>query len=647
MQILTRKISQNLYLALTKSATYNVPAYNLNTDINVQVKHQGRTNECWAFSTITMLETNLALNKNVNKTFSPRHMDYSTAKTFTDGINPYGYNREVGDGGLATFGLAYLTNGKGAVLESEMPFEDNEQKIALNEIEKEVDTIVSGYASLPSLYKEYETGSGKVTYTNNGNGLNKYIYTDEEVTKLRNMIKNHIVKYGAVAAVTAANHAEYYSNQKDPMKSEAYFCNNADMVRDHAVTIVGWDDTYSKDNFTGIAKPTTNGAYICLNSYGKESFNDGYLYISYEDALIETLLYGIKETSDVDYDELYQYNLMGENTAIGLTTRSEGYIGTVFTRDASKEEKLTHVGVSIPDDVSLEIYVNPNGNSTVISGLEKIATTDVLEPGYHRIKVKETELNGNNFAIVIKEKSDAGRFYFSIEASVPNSLYSTITGNPGKSLYSVDGYNWKSLSNESITGFDMKNTDLCIKAFTDMVEKVEEPKEDEEQKPTPNPDDEKEPDVPIPDDKEEQKPDKEPETEKNTLTSTEYSINENDIYLIKYLTTSKNFKSKIKTNSEEIVIKDKNGKTIKDSDYIKTGMKMTLDDGTEYTLIVRGDIDCSGNVELLDFSKMIAHYCYGKEFTISGDSLKAADMNADLIIDLTDISQMVVLYMDI
>ena len=212
MQILTRKISTNLYLALTKTATYNVPAYNLNTDINVQVKHQGRTNECWAFSTITMLETNLALNKNINKTFSPRHMDYSTAKTFTDGINPYGYNREVGDGGLATFGLAYLTNGKGAVLESEMPFEDNEQKIALNEIEKEVDTIVSGYASLPSLYKEYETGSGKVTYTNNGNGLNKYIYTDEEVTKLRNMIKNHIVKYGAVAAVTAANHAEYYSN---------------------------------------------------------------------------------------------------------------------------------------------------------------------------------------------------------------------------------------------------------------------------------------------------------------------------------------------------------------------------------------------------------------------------------------------------
>ena len=93
--------------------------------MTLRLKHQGRTNECWAFSTVTMLETNLALLKNVNKTFSARHMDYSTIKTFTDGENSYGYNREAGSGGLAPFGLAYLTNGKGAVLEEQMPFEDN------------------------------------------------------------------------------------------------------------------------------------------------------------------------------------------------------------------------------------------------------------------------------------------------------------------------------------------------------------------------------------------------------------------------------------------------------------------------------------------------------------------------------------------
>ena len=46
-----------------------------------------------------------------------------------DGINPEGFNREIGKGGIPICGLAYLTNGQGAVLEANMPFENNENKI--------------------------------------------------------------------------------------------------------------------------------------------------------------------------------------------------------------------------------------------------------------------------------------------------------------------------------------------------------------------------------------------------------------------------------------------------------------------------------------------------------------------------------------
>lgn len=619
VQILTRKISEKLYSALTKAATYNVPAYNLKNDINIQIKNQGSTNECWAFSTVTMLETNLALTKNINKTFSPRHMDYSTLKTFTDGINPYGYNREAGSGGLAPFGLAYLTNGKGAVLESEMPFVDNEEQISLSELDKTVDTIVSDYVSLPTLYKEYAE-SGEVTYTNGGVGENRKVYTAEEVTEIRNIIKDHIVKYGAVSSVTAANHTEFYNNKSNPFKATAFFCNNNLYARDHAVTIVGWDDTYSKNNF-GDIKPSTDGAYICTNTYGTESFDNGYIYISYEDSLIESLLYGIQTASSVDYDNLYQYNPMGDNTALGVNTKTEGYIASVYNRDASKDETLTYVGVSIPQDSSLEIYVNPKGNSTILSGLTKVATTGVLKAGYHRIDVDDIKLTGNSFAIVVKQSSETGTFYFSIEACVPSSLYSTITGNPGKCLYSLDGYTWKNLSTEAIDGFDMTNTDLCIKAFTDEAEE-ENPTDDE---PT-NPDD---------------------DTDEITLKSSSYLIKDNgDIYKIANLTTFSKFKSNITTNSKTIVVTDKNGTEIKDTDYIKTGMKMTLSDGKVYTLIVRGDIDGCGNVTILDFSKFLAHYCYGNEFTLTGDSLKAADLNCDMKIETTDFSQMVDLYMN-
>ena len=135
-QILTRNFSKSLINGLIQAVTYSSPSYNLNSDISVEVKHQGVTNECWAFSTITALETNLELNRNIQKRFSPRHMDYATARTFTDGINELGYAREVGEGGLQMMGMSYLTNGQGAVLEEDMPFENNESQISLLEIDK-------------------------------------------------------------------------------------------------------------------------------------------------------------------------------------------------------------------------------------------------------------------------------------------------------------------------------------------------------------------------------------------------------------------------------------------------------------------------------------------------------------------------------
>lgn len=599
-QILYRNFAKSLNNALIRSATYNSPSYNLNTDISVEVKHQGITNECWAFSMLSSLETNLEINKNIQKRFSARHMDYATARTFEDGINPLGWGREIGDGGLAPIALAYLTNGQGAVLESDMPFENNEEKIRLEEINKKVDTIVTDYVALPALYKEYAVDNGEVVYTNGGIGSSLVIYQDDEVKNMRNIIKNHIIKYGAISAVTAGNHVEFYNNT-DITKATAYFCNNNSIVRDHAVTIVGWDDNYSKDNFTGIAKPYSDGAYIVINTYGTKNFDNGYMYISYEDALIETLLYGIQSTSDVDYDNLYQYNPYGDNTALGIEGKEVGYIASVYARDISKKEILNYVGVSIPDNVSLEIYINPNGNSTIINGLTKIAETEVLEPGYHRIPVEPTKLTGNSFAIVIKQKSTENRFYFSIEAGLDDSIYENITGNPGKTLFSFDGYSWKNLSSQTGIGLDMTKCDVCIKAFTDYyVEEVE-------------------------------------------LLSENYIIRDEDIYKITHDTTFEKFKENIVTNSEIIEVYDEDGEKIKDDELIKTGMTLKLSNDKAYKLIVRGDTNCSGTLSLIDFSKVIANYT-DSTCALEGDALKAADLSCDGKISLIDISQMIVLY---
>jgi hypothetical protein len=63
----------------------------------------------------------------------------------------------------------------------------------------------------------------------------------------------------------------------------------------HAVSVVGWDDNYPKENFLEIdgKKPENDGAWLIKNSYGTDYGPlGGYIYISYEDGYLFKLLDG-------------------------------------------------------------------------------------------------------------------------------------------------------------------------------------------------------------------------------------------------------------------------------------------------------------------------------------------------------------------
>ena len=587
--------------------------YNLAEEIPIRIKHQGITSQCWAFSIISSLESNIALNTNAKTLadipdFSERHMDYSTSKTFEDGINENGYKREIGVGGLPIMGLSYLVNGTGAVLEEKMPFENNEDKIKLKELDQPVDTTATGYKMLTGIFKEFDK-NGNIKYSD---GVGNY-YTDEEVKAIRKVIKENIVKYGAIAAMTAGNHTQYYNNQTEPAKSTAYFCNDSSIERDHAITIVGWDDNYSKENFNENCRPSTDGAYIILNSYGENSFNNGYMYISYEDVLIETDLTIVTGSEKVDYDKIYQNDYYGGLFAVGTTTADTGYYGTKFTREFNEKEHLTDVGITVSDYVDVEIYLNSSGNSTLLSSLIKVGEAKNLEPGYYKIDVTPTKLTGNEFSIVVKQKSKNGIFYFSMETAVDATVFEEVKTS-GNSYYSMDGYTWTNINELEIQGMNMKSSDVCIKAFT---------KEIEEEKPT------------VPE---------EPVVPEDKFESSTYKISEKSIMKVKYKTTKEKFLNNITTNLE-MSIYTEDGKEVTDENtIIKTGMKLKVSNGKEYVIAVRGDMNCDGLIDIVDLSKLLAHYVQSKGFILQNSPLLAADLNCDGIVDIIDISQMVVLY---
>lgn len=616
------------------SATSTQSRYSLTDDLNLRVEHQGSTSECWAFSLLKAMETNIAINTQTRelRNFSERHMDYATSKTFLDGVNQEGFAREVGVGGLPICGLAYLTNGQGAVLEENMPFENNENKINLSEINKPVDTIVTEYVMLPSINKKYERdANGNTTavkyYKSTGEE-----YTGDDLNRARQMIKEHIVKYGAVATMTAGNYTEFYNNS-NPFKASTYNCNVA-KTRDHAITIVGWDDNYSRDNFIEGAKPSSDGAYIILNSYGTESFDNGYMYVSYEDFLVEDEVYGICGTSNVDYDKLYQHDFYGGIFQIGSSGRSTGYYATVFEKDNTQEEYLHSVGITLADYAKVEIYVNPSGNDVNESALKLVAApTTTFSPGYHTIDFDEIKVEGKEFTIVVKQTSDNNQFYFSIETSVDGTCYSNVKSSK-LSYYSLDGEKWKNINTAKIDGINLVNADVCIKAFVNT--NTSNPDKPDEPAIPDNPDDPNRPENP-------EDPTKPDEPKEDYFKSNVYKIEEETIMKIDGETSISNFFGNVSTNLD-LSFMDGDVKITDNNQVIKTGMKLKLSNEKEYTLIVRGDINGDGRLSLVDISKLIMHYNEAKGFELQGDAKKGADMNADGKISLVDVSQMIMVY---
>jgi C1A family cysteine protease len=632
------------------SATVSDTKYNLADVLNMRVEHQGSTSECWAFSLIKSMETNIALTSGETelKDFSERHMDYATSKTFTDGINENGFSREVGKGGLPISGLAYLTNGEGAVLESDMPFEDNENKISLSQIDKEVNTIASEYIIFPSINKKYQKDSNGNTTSVKYYNSNGSEYTQTELNDARNMIKNYLVTKGAITTMTVGNYAQYYNNL-NVFSATAYNCNDVTKIRDHAVTIVGWDDNYSKDNFAEGAKPSTDGAYIVLNSYGDSSFDNGYLYISYEDYFIENEMYGVANTSSVDYDNIYQHDFYGAVYQIGSASIGTGYYASVYKRDTSDDEILNSVGVSLSNYSNIEIYVNPTGSELNSSKWVKVGSSNgTLEPGYHRIDINPIELTESEFAIIVKQTSKDGTFYFSLEANVPGTAYECVSSE-NLSYISMDGTTWSNLTDLDISGLDMTKADVCVKGFTttksvdnNQNSEDENNKGDNNQNNNQNNDQDNNIGNNEQDNNNQNNNDQNQTEEK--ITSDKYTIKDDYIMNIESETTLEIFNQNIKISLDKDVTKE-NGEIVSEkSETIKTGMKLKLSDGTEYTLIVRGDINGDGRLSLIDISKLILHYNENKGFELTGNALKGADMNIDGIINLVDVSQMIMIY---
>lgn len=482
---------------------------------NLVIKDQQQTNSCWAFASLSSLETNLALynyknNINLSKVFdySERHMEYATSKTFANNMeNNIGYNRKAGSGGNYQFASSYLTNGTGAISETEMPFENNENIIDIEQIQNKT---VSSQIYDTIVFPDYRYES------------------DENRTEIMNQIKQHIQNYGSVmASIHGASDSSFGSNCYND-ETAAKFCNNSiSHTTDHAISIIGWDDNYSIDNFIEGSRPKSAGAWIIRNSWGErleyiladlkeeifktyrqQCINSGWnsaeeipnsfitdngytiegniayilngdhglYYISYEDVNISKEMFGIIKSADtVDYDYIYQYDKFFPTMQLTLNS-SNMILCNIFNKNTTETEYLEQVSLYAPETYTCKVYVNPNGSGKSKSDLQlvqlKAGESETVSAGYHTLEfLNPVELKSNSFAVVIEIQSSKSSVKLPIESKVNGvTEYASVTVETGKCFVSpgnnLENAQWNDLSKLTEQNSSLVNGDSSIKAFT-------------------------------------------------------------------------------------------------------------------------------------------------------------------------------------
>lgn len=386
------------------------------------VKRQGSVGACWAFAACAVIETQLLKAGRGEWDLSEKNM-----------VNLHGFEAGPDDGGNDYLALAYLLRWGGAVAET-------------NDV---YCTLLENWTPSPRLRPALRIQN--VVWVPGRNN----VYDN-------NTLKKAIKNYGAVAT------SIYWGGSYESTSN--YYCGVSKNCN-HAITVVGWDDNYSTNNFK--TTPAGNGAWLIKNSWGTSYGDRGYYHVSYYDmnfAIWEGAVF-IPATEDENYDAVYGYDTLG---AIGVTGNYDENTleAAVFT--SAWNEEIAAVGV----------YSNIDNNNYVVSvytNVTRTTSTDSPNPladgalastvsgtlataGFTTVHLPKAVkiADGTNFAIVFEQTgtrhphlfccsdtNDDGSYYAIVDAKAGNTYWGKVTSG---------ATNWADLATEDRIA--------CLKAYT-------------------------------------------------------------------------------------------------------------------------------------------------------------------------------------
>ena len=398
----------------TLPARYNLAENGFVTD----VKNQQDSGNCWAFAALASLET--CVLKASNKTFN---FSVENMKNLIEMYSAYGWKMETNEGGYNGMPMGYLASWLGPVNATLDPFDDKGTLSPLLDSEMHIQNIYV----LPA----------RTSYTDN------------------DAIKEAILKYGGLYA--SYYHSAGYLNSKTNAYYDPYTGNG-----NHAITVVGWDDNYSKNNF--YTAPAGDGAFIVKNSWGSSWGDKGYFYISYYDRVLfavnkdnQAFTYILNDT--VRYTKNYQYDVAGMTDYL-ITGKKTVWYQNIYNATGNEVIAAVSTFFNTTVDYEISIYVNDVLQLTQNGRHEG--------SGYYTIPLKEyvPVAVGDIFKIVVKLANPQNGY-----AAVPISEQLSTTRcyyAPGVSYFSNDGKKWTDLYDYSASAYShtYNSQVACLKAFT-------------------------------------------------------------------------------------------------------------------------------------------------------------------------------------
>jgi len=492
------------------------------------VKLQNPWGTCWSFATIAAAETSIMYESDLYVTEeNPNPLDLSEKQVawFAYVPVPDDYeNNQGGEGihcidktGNETRDPKVIYNQGGTVLQAEQLFTSAIGPLA----EKYLPYGPTGIT--PDNYMNYanirEDGvamgwSDEVDWSVPDEERMYYSYLLEESKNLPSAADNN--QEGVLAMksellsgrpVWIAYFAEHYLPSQDSNTAEGkyIYLNEAgqcshytyqEVEANHAVTVVGYDDNYSRDNFVAGHRPPGNGAWLVKNSWGAEKASfpnqrpegwgnggDGYFWLSYYDKSImmeQTLNFDLSEETLAEESRfVYEYDLMPSDLVTNLMVESPISYANVFT--AEERGELNEVGVSTQEgnsQVAVSIYLlDKNAKDPTDDVLLETLQKTYPYSGYHKIPLTQSHILKENqkFAVVVTEVKD-GNYCIPLHYEINKNMTEAINSyageilmqryavgivNPGESYVYADG-TWGDLSDAIQKGnaWFMEETDL-------------------------------------------------------------------------------------------------------------------------------------------------------------------------------------------